>query len=165
MNITDINWFIQIDLILTVLFAVFLGGIIGLERELAGKPAGLRTHMLISGSAAFLVELTQLIILTPSGNEASGTLSIQADPIRIIQSIIVGVSFIGAGSIIQIKVKERIEGLTTAASILFTTALGIAVAYDQYIASIGVTLIILIINSLLGNFPQWIKNYFSKNIK
>ncbi len=157
-----VNLPIQIEIIFTVLIAVVLGGIIGLERELAGKPAGFRTHMLIAGAAAFLVELTQIVILTSRSTALSDSLIVQADPIRIIQAIIVGVSFIGAGTIIQRKVEERIEGLTTAASILFTTGVGIAVAYDQYIASIGVTLIILIINYVLGFIPDWLKNKFSK---
>lgn len=153
-----LNISFQIDMITTVLIAVLIGGMIGLERELAGKPAGFRTHMLVAGAAAFFVKLTHVLITTPVGMNTSNTVIIQTDPVRIIQAIIVGFSFIGAGTIIQRKSEERIEGLTTAASILFTTGIGIAVAYNQYLASIGVALIILIVNIIFNYIPDWIKN-------
>ena len=152
----------QLEMMLTVLIAVLIGGIVGLERELAGKPAGLRTHMLVSGAAAFLVKLTHVLIFSVSATERSQSIIIQTDPVRIIQAIIIGFSFIGAGTIIQRKTEERIEGLTTAASILFTTGLGIAVACNQYLASIGVAVIILIVNIVFNFIPDWIKNQVRK---
>lgn len=153
----------QIDLIITVLIAVLIGGIIGLERELAGKPAGFRTHMLVAGAAAFFVRLTHVLISTPIDISMPNSVIIQTDPVRIIQAIIVGFSFIGAGTIIQRKSEERIEGLTTAASILFTTGLGIAVAYNQYLASIGVAIVILVVNFIFNYIPDWIKTILDKN--
>lgn len=152
----------QIDMIISVLIAVFIGGIIGMERELSGKPAGLRTHMLVSGAAAFLVKLTHVLIVTSANEELSKPFIIQSDPVRIIQAIIIGFSFIGAGTIIQRKSEERIEGLTTAASILFTTGLGIAVACNQYLASFGVAIIILIVNIIFNYIPEWIKSRMKK---
>jgi len=157
-----LNMPFQIQMILSVLIAVLIGGIVGLERELAGKPAGLRTHMLVAGAAAFLVKLTHVLIFTVSNAESSESIVIQTDPVRIIQAIIIGFSFIGAGTIIQRRTEERVEGLTTAASILFTTGLGIAVACNQYIASIGVALIILIVNSVFNFIPDWIKSRLDK---
>ncbi len=79
------------------------------------------------------------------------------DPIRIIQAIIVGISFLGAGTIIQRRQQERIEGLTTSASILFTAAVGIAVALDQIYLATGVTLLVVVINYFLKFLEKLLK--------
>ena len=135
--------------------SILLGGIIGLERELANKPAGLRTHMLVAGSTTFLVAMGHIFV-TNFSNEGFAE-SLRADPIRIMQSIVVGLSFIGAGSIIQNKKEERIEGLTTAASLLFVGAIGIGVALGQFYLAAGSTFFILIINWGLGFFEKWLR--------
>lgn len=117
-----------------VALAGALGGLVGLEREQANKPAGLRTHMLVAAAAAMLMELGEIIVLHFRDFESS---LVTADPIRIMQAIIVGVSFLGAGTIITNNSEERVEGLTTAASVLLSTALGIAAAMGQYVLAIG----------------------------
>lgn len=154
------NWEAQIQIIGEVLLAFVLGGLIGLEREIAKKPAGLRTHMLVAGASAFLIALGDIIVLrftsTPSA-EMVGT-----DPIRIIQAIVVGISFLGAGTIVQRTQEERIEGLTTAASILFTSVIGISVAPGQLYTASGITLLVLIINYGLGYIESRMKSKFKK---
>jgi len=89
----------------------------GLERELAQKPAGLRTHMLVAGASSLLVVLGDVMIANYS--TSSFVQAIQTDPIRIMEAIITGISFLGAGTIIFRNQDETVEGLTTAASILY----------------------------------------------
>lgn len=138
-----------------VICAIFLGGLIGLERELASKPAGLRTHMLVGGAATLLVILGDFMV-QEYGNSIFGGV-IQADPIRIIEAIITGISFLGAGTIIFKSQKESVEGLTTAASILFAAAIGITVALKQiYLASV-LTIMVILILFALGYIEKWIK--------
>lgn len=154
----------EFDLLLSeigrVLFAIFLGGLIGLERELASKPAGLRTHMLVSGAATLLVILGDIMVREYTGLVFSNV--IQADPIRIIEAIITGISFLGAGTIIFKSGKESVEGLTTAASILFAAAIGITVALKQvYLASVITALVIFILFAL-GYIEKWIKSLREK---
>ncbi len=117
--------------ILEVVYSMFLGGLIGFERELARKPAGLRTHMLIAGSATLMMILGDIIINNYSDGPVTNI--IQADPIRIMDAIITGISFLGAGTIIFKNQDDTLEGLTTAASILFASGIGIAVAIQQYL--------------------------------
>lgn len=95
--------------------AALLGGLIGIEREWAGKNAGLRTHMLVALGAALFV-----VVPVVSGEEA-GDLS------RVIQGIATGIGFIGGGTILKRADRNEIEGLTSAATIWLTGAIGIAV--------------------------------------
>lgn len=104
--------------------AAGLGAAVGLERQIAGKPAGLRTHMLVAAAAAFFVVLGFSTV--ESFREETGV-AIRADPIRILQAIVIGVSFLGTGTILQDRTTGRVEGLTTAAAILLTASIGAAV--------------------------------------
>lgn len=117
-----------------VALAMVLGGLIGAERELADKPAGLRTHMLIAGAAALLVGLSDVMIHRFSaGGEA-----IRSD--SVIEAVVTAVGFLGAGMIIR-RDSEHVEGLTTAASVLFAAAVGVCVALGQLLLAGGVTLL------------------------
>lgn len=138
-----------------VVFGMFLGGLIGLERELAGKPAGLRTHMLVAGASTLLVVLGDVMISTYSGS-AFGD-AIRTDPIRIMEAIITGISFLGAGTIIFRSRDETVEGLTTAASILFAAAIGITVALQRYFLATILTVIAIVILFGLGYIEHFIK--------
>ena len=94
--------------------AAVLGGLLGAEREAEGKAAGLRTHMLVAlGGALFVIAPSQAGL-------GAGDLS------RIIQGVAAGIGFIGAGAILKLTDREEIKGLTTAASIWLTAAIGIA---------------------------------------
>ncbi len=134
--------------IVKVIYAIFLGGLIGLERELAQKPAGLRTHMLVTGAATLLVILGDTIVARFGSSPYVD--AIMADPIRIMEAIITGISFLGAGTIIFKSQKESIEGLTTAASILFGSGIGIAVALNQFGLASVLTVVVIMVLFVLG---------------
>lgn len=127
-----------------ILLAMVLGGVIGWEREIADKPAGFRTHMLVSGAAALFVVIGDILVAL----QASDTATVRTDPIRIVEAVITGVSFLGAGTIIQLRNRDQVQGLTTGASLLFVAAVGICVAIGQYVLAVGATLLVLIV--LLG---------------
>lgn len=104
------------DAALRVLFAVLLGGVVGAEREWVGKAAGIRTHMLVSLGSALFIMAAQRAGLSES------------DLGRIIQGVAAGIGFLGAGTILKIADDREIRGLTTAAGIWLTAAVGVAVA-------------------------------------
>jgi putative Mg2+ transporter-C (MgtC) family protein len=101
---------------LRLVSAALLGGLVGAEREWVGKAAGLRTHMLVALGAA-------LFVLAPTEAGLG-----EGDRSRIIQGIVAGIGFIGAGAILKRADREEIKGLTTAASIWLTAGLGVAAA-------------------------------------
>jgi putative Mg2+ transporter-C (MgtC) family protein len=133
--------------------ATVLGALLGWEREARDKPAGLRTHMLVSiGSATF----------TLLGFETSAELSEHAgksghegvDPTRIIQGIVGGLGFLGAGSIIKAKGSEDVMGLTTAASVWYTGALGVACGMGAYLLALISAVLGLVVLSTLGRLSK-----------
>lgn len=134
-------------------FAMILGGMIGLEREMIGKPAGMRTHMLIGGASA-LFTLLGSVITNHFGEISRGVDLIRGDPIRVIQSIVIGISFIGAGTIMQHPDKRKVIYLTSAASVLLTAGIGIAVAVDQLVLAAGCVVIVWIVNRGLRYFDK-----------
>lgn len=151
----------QLTILLHVVIASVLSGLIGFEREKVDKPAGIRTNMLIGGAVALLVTLGEIIVMHFQALGLSDMVS--ADPIRIIQAIIVGISFIGTGMVLQIRQEQKIKYLTTAATILFSTGIGISVALRQYYLAVGVTIFILFINYLLGSITMRIKRKHNEN--
>jgi putative Mg2+ transporter-C (MgtC) family protein len=137
------DWQLQLQIILQVAVAMLLGGLVGVERELANKPAGFRTHTLVAGAAALFVGLADVLIRRFSGEGLGGIL--RTDPIRIVEAIITGISFLGAGTIFRRDTPDHVEGLTTAASILLVAAIGISVALGQYVLAFGVTVLSLFV--------------------
>jgi putative Mg2+ transporter-C (MgtC) family protein len=133
----------ELQILGRILISAVFAGLIGLEREFADKPAGLRTHMLVGSTSTLLVMLA--IQMVASFDPES---LINTDPIRIVQAIVVGISFLGAGTILkyQREGEKDVEGLTTSASILSVAAVGIAVALDDFILAGGVTALNLLIN-------------------
>lgn len=123
-----------------VALAMILGGVIGYDRELASKPAGLRTHMFVAGAAALLVSLADVLV---AGTTLSESL-VRADPIRVLEAVITGVSFLGAGTILRQRGEEQVEGLTTAASLLFAAGMGVSIALGQFFLAFGVTVLALL---------------------
>ncbi|RIK44924.1 MAG: hypothetical protein DCC55_00905 [Chloroflexi bacterium] len=136
-----LNFIPQVFMIAHVVIAMLLAALIGLERELSDKPAGLRTHMLVGGAAAFIVLLSDTLIdrITVSPE------LLRSDPIRIVEAVITGVSFLGAGTIFRRSGDDHIEGLTTAASLLFVAVTGICVAAGQIGTAIVLTLFALLV--------------------
>jgi putative Mg2+ transporter-C (MgtC) family protein len=133
----------ELQILGKVVLAAVLGGLVGLEREFAERPAGLRTHMLVGATAALFVMLASEMI---AGFEPQDIVTV--DPVRVIEAIVVGVSFLGAGTIFKHtrQGESVVEGLTTSASILSVAAIGIAVALDAYVLAVGAALLNLFIN-------------------
>jgi len=146
------NWIMQLEIVGEVGLAMLLGGVIGFEREVADKPAGFRTQMLVAGSAALLVGLADAMLLRFL---VEGKTSVTADPIRIVEAIVTGISFLGAGTIFRKSASEQVQGLTTAASILLCAAIGISVALRQFALAVGVTVLALIVLRGLTGVETW----------
>ncbi len=123
---------IEVEMVLRLLLATALGAIIGYQRERAGKPAGLRTHILICAGAALFT------VASLYGFGAA------ADPARIAAGIVAGIGFLGAGAIIR-RGEGIVAGLTTAATIWAVAAIGLAAGAGLYLVSAVTTVIILIV--------------------
>lgn len=142
-----------------IALALVCGGIIGLERELAGKWAGLRTNMLVCFAAALFVKVTQIVVLHTIPLWASAGLpyeAVGADPVRIVQAIVVGVSFVGAGAVFRDPNANVARGLTTAATLLVVAPIGIAVAEGHYTLAVGATLLVVFVLRVL----DWVEQRF-----
>jgi putative Mg2+ transporter-C (MgtC) family protein len=133
----------QFSVLIRVAIGMLLGAALGLEREVKHKPAGLRTHMLMAGAASVLVALGPLMV-EHLGSVIS-TAVLRADPISLVGAVITGVSFLGAGTIIRGASGEQVEGLTTAASLLLSAAIGMSTALDLWVLAVGVTLLALLV--------------------
>ena len=124
--------------LIRVIIATGLGAVIGLQRERAGKPAGLRTHILVSLGTAVVVL-------------ACAAIGMSHDALsRVIQGIVTGIGFIGAGSILKLSEEREIKGLTTAAGLWMTAAIGIGVALGAIGVAIVGTLLTIIVLGVLG---------------
>ena len=125
--------------------AAILGGALGFEREQKGKSAGIRTHMLVAlGSALFVFIPEQLGMHV-------------ADISRVLQGVIAGVGFLGAGTIIKGKEEENVKGLTTAAGIWLTAAIGVATGMGREATAVLSTVLALIILALVPKFAGLIE--------
>ena len=133
----------ELQILGKVALAALLGGLVGIEREFAERPAGLRTHMLVGATAALFVMLAEFLTSTFQPRDI-----LRVDPVRVIEAIVVGISFLGAGTIFKYTRQGEgvVEGLTTSASILSVAAIGIAVALDAYVLAVGTALLNLFIN-------------------
>jgi len=145
----------ELLILLRLVVAAILSGLIGYERQHTGKDAGLRTHMLVAIGAAMFVSFTdpftqESLPLAPAG--APGNFRIQIEPLTTVEAIVAGISFLGAGTIFVSGKGNRVRGLTTAASIWVTAAVGIAVGLQRYIVATGATVLILIVLHVLEKF-------------
>lgn len=152
----------QLDISLRLLIAAALGAGIGLEREIHAHPAGMRTHLLVSlGSAAFTV-ISIFVFETPPS--PSGT--IPTDPSRVAAQIVSGIGFLGAGAIL--KYGASVRGLTTAASLWATAAVGMAAGGAAYVVAVVTTLIIVFslgpLNALVARLRLQNANVFRVRI-
>jgi putative Mg2+ transporter-C (MgtC) family protein len=137
----------RLDLLLKLALAVVLGGVIGLEREIAGKPAGLRTNILICVGAALLTDVSiQITMGVYPGSALVG------DPSRIAAQIVTGIGFIGAGTIMQSR--GTVTGLTSAATIFVVAAIGIAIGAGQYVEAVGAGLLVALVLAGLGTLEH-----------
>ena len=139
------------DLLLKVLIATICGGIIGYDREIKQKVAGLRTNILICVGCT---------IFTASSFFISHTLSNNIDPTRIIGQIITGIGFLGAGVIV--KLDDKVIGVTTAAFIWVISAIGVLIGCNFYILPIVLSLGMLVISKIFEKVETYIKNNIQK---
>ena len=123
--------------------ALVLGALIGLERELSDKAAGLRTNILICVGACLFMIVSKHFIGEPL-----------ADPTRIAAQIVSGIGFLGAGAIM--REGEHVTGLTTAATIWVVAAIGMAVGYLQYGIATMTTALVLVVQSIFPHLDAWI---------
>ena len=128
----------QFQILWQVALAMLLAAVIGLEREFAHKPAGLRTHMLLAGASSLLVGLAFTIVRQYAATSDFPMLKV--DPTVVIQAVVTATGFLGAGTILRRPDSvEHVEGLTTAASLLFVAGIGVCTALGQTWLAVGVT--------------------------
>jgi uncharacterized membrane protein YhiD involved in acid resistance len=137
----------RLDLAAKLVIAVLVGGGIGLERELKGKPAGLRTNILICVGSALLMDLGMGI------GESHG-----GDPSRIAAQVVTGIGFLGAGTILHTR--GQITGLTSAATIWVVAAIGLTIGAGYFIEALGSTVAVMIVLIGLG----WVESRFLSRI-
>ncbi|HEX8285354.1 MAG TPA: MgtC/SapB family protein [Pyrinomonadaceae bacterium] len=127
-----------IHVLIRLAAATLLGAVIGIQRERAGKPAGLRTHMLVTlGTAVFVL--------------ACAGVGMSSDGLsRVIQGVVTGIGFIGAGSILKLSEQRDVQGLTTAAGIWMTAAVGVAVG----LGSLGVAILSTFFTLVILSFSK-----------
>ena len=142
-DLSDITQITKVTLRLVT--ASILGGLLGYEREMKGKSAGLRTHMLVALGAA-------LFIIVPQLAGAS-----QIEVLRVLQGLIAGVGFLGAGAIVIGQQKENESGLTSAATVWITAAIGVTVGMGFEATAVLSTLITLIILALIPRYRNHLK--------
>ena len=140
-DIADMADFVRITVRLSL--AALCGALLGIERETKGKAAGVRTHMLVAVSCALFVLIPQM----------SGTTN--AEITRVIQGVIAGVGFLGAGTIIKGRDDENVRGLTTAAGIFMTAGIGIAAGLGREATALLSTLLALLIFSIAPIIVRW----------
>lgn len=145
------NWTQQLGVLATTAYAMVLGGMIGYERELRDRPAGLRTHMLIAGAAALLVGLSNLLAAHFTVEHYRDL--VRVDPLRIIEAMVAAVGFLGAGAIFR-RGGDTVTGLTTAASMLMVAAIGIAAGLQHHVLGFGAALLTLIVLRVLSVFER-----------
>ena len=143
----DVVRTLRLDLLVKLLLAVLLGGIIGFERELAGKPAGLRTNILICVGAALLMDVSVRVGMI-DGRQIG-------DPSRIAAQIVSGVGFLGAGTIMQSQ--GVVTGLTSAATIWVVAAIGMTVGGGFYVEGMGAGLLVTFVLAGLGRVEHWVR--------
>src|SRR4029434_4609385 len=137
----------MVSLVSRLLTAMILGALVGAQRESIGKPAGLRTHMLVAmGSALFVLAPLE------AGMELDGMS-------RVIQGIVTGIGFIGAGAILKLSEQREIQGLTTAAGLWMTAAIGVACGLGELGLAIIGTILTVIVLALAGVEDAWAKRF------
>ena len=137
-DLTDVEQDTRVSL--RLLLAALLGGLLGYERETHGKAAGIRTHMLVCSGAALFILGSELV---GGGDDAMS---------RVVQGIVAGIGFLGAGTIIKGERMHDVKGLTTAAGVWMTAAVGVCVGLGLEATAVLATLIMLFILNVLPHF-------------
>lgn len=136
------GWQADADILLRLVIAMALGGVIGWDREHRGRSAGIRTNMLVALSAALFTSTADLLI---SRYSLLYPEFVKSDPVRVLQAIVIGISFLGSGIIFVSRDRSGVRGLTTAASVWTITGVGIVVGLGHFLLGAGVTLIVFFV--------------------
>jgi putative Mg2+ transporter-C (MgtC) family protein len=137
------------DLCARLGMAALLGGLIGIDRELQGKTLGWRTYMLVSlGAASFSVMMTEMVHTFRADH-------VQLDPTRIVEGVIGGIGFMGAGAIIQSR--GEVRGATTGAGIWMVGAIGMAAGFGYYLHAIVMAGFALVVIVVCGALSSWLQ--------
>lgn len=146
--------------ILRLFVAMILGSLVGMERQTRGRPAGLRTNILVClGSAAIIIAFQKLYFELNVNAESV----VRMDPARAAAGVITGIGFLGAGTII--KSKDFVRGLTTAASIWVVSAIGVTVGLGEYVIATVLTFLVLIALYALHRLPISSDHYYTLHLK
>ena len=152
-DVTDIEQTTRV--ILRLMLAALLGGLLGWQREVHGKAAGIRTHMLVSMGAALIVMVAQ-----QAGGDA-------ADLSRVLQGLIAGVGFLGAGTILKIEHRgnesDQVKGLTTAAGIWLTAAIGASAGIGKEVTAVLSAALAFAVLSLVPLLAPAVRTAASEN--
>ncbi len=135
-----------------IVLAVVLGGIIGFEREIHGRPAGLRTHILVCLTSTVLIFASKMIpaeLLT-----VDGPARVVLDPNRLAAGIVTGIGFLGAATVI--RAGDIVRGITTGATVWSVAGLGIVIGQGEYALAIGTTAIVLVVLALFDKLTRGI---------
>ena len=138
------GWEMQVYVVARIAFAMLLGGLIGLEREIKDRPAGFRTHTLVAAAAAMLTGMGEMMLAQAQHNEER----VQIDPFRLVEAVIAGVAFIGAGTMIAQR-GRTIAGITTAASLLMVAVIGVTIGFGYYLLALAITALTLAVLTVL----------------
>lgn len=128
--------------------ALVLGAVIGFEREAQNRPAGLRTHMLVSLAAALFTIVAIDVASSRIGDEST----VRFDPIRVIEAVTAGVAFLAAGAIL--RVGTHVQGITTGAALWLAGAAGVACGVGLGLIAVGVSIVSLVVLSLLQRIER-----------
>lgn len=142
------------EVVLRICLAALLGALVGIEREIHGRPAGFRTHLLVALGACLMMLVSEHFYLKYQFLTSNS--AVRLDPARVAAQIVTGIGFLGAGAII--KEAHSVRGLTTAACLWVVAGIGMAVGCGMYLAALLVTGVALI--SLL--FLKWLERRVRK---
>jgi putative Mg2+ transporter-C (MgtC) family protein len=140
------------NFLIRLVVACLLGGLVGLERDLHGRAAGVRTNMLVSTGSALFMLVSEMVAVVYSGGGGPKTGGLSVDPSRIAAQIVTGIGFLGAGAII--KVGFNIRGLTTAACLWVSAGIGMAAGAGFFAVAGAVTVISLFALVILSRFEK-----------
>ena len=141
-----------IDILIRLVIAVALGGLVGIERTLAGKAAGMRTYALVSMGSALFIIISVLVSAQLLG-------STNFDPLRIASQVLVGIGFIGAGLVFHNNRDMRTSGLTSAAGLWVSAGIGMASGFGLYSLAIIASLLTIIVFTVLWFIEKGVKKF------
>ena len=139
------------QILLRLTIAAIVGSVLGLNRELKGKPAGLRTHALVTLGAALMG-----VMCAPPGQIVSDLSAVS----RVIQGVLTGIGFLGGGVILRDSSNQRVHGLTTAATIWIAASLGVACGVGYWLAVGTATALALLVLTFGGVVERWVNKAF-----